>query len=95
MDALTRTPGYGSRPFEQTSAAPRPKTLADTGLSQVFLADLLSKHLLTSGVLSLNQIKQKLRLPGRLVEDILHFMRQEARVRCFRWTSKAALSVTA
>ena len=80
MDAMTRPLEEEHGSSAEPELAPRPKTIADTGLSQAFLADLLSKHLLTAGVLSLSQIKQKLALPGRLAEDILHFMRQEARV---------------
>ena len=57
----------------------RPKVLADTGLSMPFAADLLSKHLLQSGVLTLNQLTQRIALPSRIVEDIVHFLRKEAR----------------
>jgi len=81
MDAMTQTLEQGDSPVDESARlAPRPKSLADTGLSQPFLADLLSKHLLTAGVLSLNQITKSMCLPARLLEDILHFMRQEARV---------------
>ena len=81
MDAMTQTLEQGDSPVDEPARlAPRPKSLADTGLSQPFLADLLSKHLLTAGVLSLNQITKSMCLPARLLEDILHFMRQEARV---------------
>ena len=59
----------------------RPKVLADTGLSMPFAADLLSKHLMQSGVLTLNQLTQRIALPSRIVEDIIHFLRKEARAR--------------
>lgn len=65
---------------EPATLAPRPRMIADTGLSQTFVGDLLSKHLLTGGVLSLNQLSDRMSLPARLLEDVLHFMRQEARV---------------
>jgi hypothetical protein len=58
----------------------RPKRLEDTGLSMPYLADLLSKHLMQSGALSLTQLSQRLALPSRLVEDVVHFLRQEARL---------------
>jgi len=58
----------------------RPKQLSDTGLSQPYIADLLSKHLAQSGALSLNQLAQRLSLPSRIIEDIVYFLRQEARL---------------
>jgi hypothetical protein len=60
--------------------APRPHTLADTGLSQAFVADLVAKHLFAGGVLHLQQLVQRLALSGKILEPILHFMRQEARL---------------
>ncbi len=81
MDAMSQTPEQECPTVDEFARlAPRPKSIADTGLSQPFLADLLSKHLLTAGVLSLNLITKRMGLPARLLEDILHFMRQEARV---------------
>jgi len=58
----------------------RPKQLIDTGLTQPYVADLLSKHLVQSGSLSLSQLSQRLALPGRIVEEVVHFLRHEARV---------------
>jgi tRNA A37 threonylcarbamoyladenosine biosynthesis protein TsaE len=58
----------------------RPKKIRDTGLSQPYLADLVSKHLMRSGALPLNALAGRLALPGRLVEDVIHFLRQEARI---------------
>jgi hypothetical protein len=60
--------------------APRPRSLADTGLSETFIAELLGKHLMSAGVLSIDEIVRRLCLPARLLEDVLHFMRKEARV---------------
>ena len=59
--------------------APRPATLADTGLSQLFLADLVSKHLLVAGVLDLMVVARRLALPGSIVEEIIGFLRTEGR----------------
>jgi predicted ATPase with chaperone activity len=59
---------------------PRPTQLADTGLSETFVADLLAKHLLDSGTLSLGKIATRLALAGSIVESVLNFMRTEARV---------------
>jgi len=60
--------------------APRPTNLEDTGLSETFVADLIGKHLLDGGVLSLVNLTERLALAGPIVEGVLHFMRQEARI---------------
>lgn len=60
--------------------APRPQTLADTGLSQRFLADLIAKHLNAAGTLTLAQLTERLALSGPIVEQVLNFMRKEARI---------------
>lgn len=60
--------------------AMRPRRIEDTGLTTTFLAELTGKHLLAAGVLSLNDLIGRLALPGRLLEDVLHFMRQESRI---------------
>lgn len=63
-----------------TNLAPRPSTLAETGLSESFLADLVSKHLAMSGVLDLGVLARRLGLPGILVEELLGFLRTTGRV---------------
>lgn len=60
--------------------APRPRTTADTGLSETFLAELLGKHLMAAGVLPMAEMARRLCLPARILEDVLHAMRQEALV---------------
>jgi hypothetical protein len=60
--------------------APRPTTLAQTGLSITFLADLLAKHLANSGVLAFSQLIERLALAGPIVEQLLLWMRKEGRV---------------
>jgi hypothetical protein len=60
--------------------APRPKTLADTGLTMTFVAELLAKHLLDGGVLTMAQLCQRMALPGAMLEGVLMFMRKEAKV---------------
>jgi hypothetical protein len=79
MDTLT-APLRSVGSCSEATLAPRPRRLEDTGLSQTFLADLLNKHLLLGGVLSLNQISERLCLPSRIVQDLLHFLRQEERI---------------
>jgi hypothetical protein len=60
--------------------SPRPTTLAQTGLSLTFLADLLGKHLSSGGVLTTSQLIDRLALAGPIVDQILHFLRAEGRV---------------
>jgi hypothetical protein len=60
--------------------APRPKTVAETGLGLSFLGDLLEKHLYEAGVLSLGPMIKRTGLAGPIIEDILNFLRREARV---------------
>jgi hypothetical protein len=58
----------------------RPQSLSDTGLSQAFISDLLAKHLLDGGVQPLVRLVERLALSGQILESVLHFMRQEAKV---------------
>ncbi len=60
--------------------APRPKRIADTGLSRAAITDLAVKHLFDAGVLTVSELSRKLALSGGIVEDVLLFMRQEALV---------------
>jgi len=60
--------------------APRPTTVAQTGLSLTFLAELLGKHLLTAGVLTTSQLIERMGLTGPIVNQVVNFMRSEGRV---------------
>lgn len=60
--------------------APRPTKLTDTGLTETFVADLISKHLFDRGTLSLGEISTIVALAGSIIEGVLNFMRTEARV---------------
>ena len=60
--------------------APRPKCLADTGLSRELVIDLLAKHLLDQGTMTLGALANATCLPGAIVEDLLNFMRTEAMI---------------
>lgn len=60
--------------------APRPKTLAETGLSMTFLSDLLEKHLFEAGVMTLGTMAKRMCLAGPILEDVLNFLRRESRV---------------
>ncbi|MDQ5908042.1 MAG: hypothetical protein QG599_133 [Pseudomonadota bacterium] len=63
-----------------TPLAPRPRTLAETGLDRHFLAELVVKHLHAGGVLTLSQLSERLTLAGSILETILDFLRKEARI---------------
>jgi hypothetical protein len=60
--------------------APRPVTLAQTGLSATLLGDLLTKHLATAGVLSFGQLTSRLAIAGPILDEVLHWLRKEGRV---------------
>lgn len=60
--------------------APRPVNLDDTGLSLTFAADLISKHILERGAMTIGELSAAVALSGSIVEKVLNFMRSEARV---------------
>jgi hypothetical protein len=60
--------------------APRPTTLAATGLSAELLSDLASKMLLRSGVLSMSSLADRLGIAGSVLTDVLGLLRREARI---------------
>jgi hypothetical protein len=60
--------------------APRPGTLAATGLSAELLGDLASKLLLRAGVLSLSTLSDRLAIAGSILMDALGLLRREARI---------------
>ena len=60
--------------------APRPTRLEDTGLSETFVADLVAKHLLDRGALTIADLSSRLALAGSIIEKVLNFMRGEARI---------------
>ena len=60
--------------------APRPTKLEETGLSETFVADLVAKHLLDRGALTIAELSARLALAGSIIEKILNFMRGEARI---------------
>ncbi|NNE61658.1 MAG: AAA family ATPase [Woeseia sp.] len=58
----------------------RPVKIEDTGLSESFLADLAAKHMLARGVLTIAELSELMGLAGAIVERLLKFMRDEARI---------------
>jgi predicted ATPase with chaperone activity len=63
-----------------TTLAPRPGTLAATGLSLDLLSDLASKTLLRAGPLSVSVLADRLGIPGGVLMDVLAHLRREARI---------------
>ena len=84
VDVPSDAPGEGtsvSPEIERLARmSPRPTTLAQTGLSLTFLADLLGKHLAQAGVLTTSQVIDRMALAGPIVEEVLQFMRTEGRI---------------
>ncbi|NKB99026.1 MAG: AAA family ATPase [Pseudomonadales bacterium] len=60
--------------------APRPKTLHDTGLELEYSCDLVCKHLLAGGGITLDQLCTRLMLPGSVIEEVINHLRQDAKV---------------
>jgi len=66
--------------LEVITVAPRPQTIAATGLSTAFLCELVEKHLFEGGVLSMRDLVVRTALSGRLLEELLGFLRKEGRI---------------
>lgn len=56
---------------------PPPGTAVDTGLDATFLADLVLKHCSVLGEFSLHDVTQRVKLPARVVTDILDTLRHD------------------
>ncbi len=80
---------HESSPRNPGRLAPQPRTIADTGLKESFLADLVSKHLQQGGVLTLKQLSRRVALAGSVLEEILMFLRKEARIEVRSGSGKA------
>ncbi|MEJ2694160.1 MAG: AAA family ATPase, partial [Candidatus Thiodiazotropha sp.] len=60
--------------------APKPTSIADTGLSPWLLADLACKLLAESAVLDMGELAVQMALPGIVVEELLQLLRAQGRV---------------
>lgn len=58
--------------------APRPQSLAETGLSRHFIYELIAKHLYKAGVLTLHELSERIALSGAVLEEVIGFLRQDA-----------------
>ena len=57
------------------SLAPRPKSMAETGLSRNTLEELLVKHLYDAGVLDLQTLVRRTALAGPVLEEVIALLR--------------------
>src|SRR5579862_4768851 len=62
------------------SLAPRPRKIAETGLSESLLGDLIQKHLYNAGVLTIPALGQRTALAGPIVEDMLNYLRKDGQI---------------
>ncbi|MBZ9539056.1 AAA family ATPase [Modicisalibacter tunisiensis] len=69
-----------AEPSAPAPLAPRPRDLAEAGLSELYVSDLISKHLFEQGVLDLQELTRCVALAGGLLEPVLAFLRETARV---------------
>lgn len=67
-----------SSPENFARIAPRPRSIAETGLGPAFLADLIVKHLHWGGVLDQRQLVERTALAWPVVENLLDLLRGNA-----------------
>lgn len=80
-----------------SALAPRPITLEASGLAPEMLADLVLKHLLRAGALTSAVLSERLGLVSSVLEPIVQFLRQEARLQLqarARFDNEVRLSLT-
>ncbi|MFH0343093.1 MAG: ATP-binding protein [Chromatiales bacterium] len=82
MDSLARQEATPLSPPLDDSArlAPRPRTIAETGLNQPFLTELLAKHLYQAGVLDQRQLGERMALAWSILEGLVGALRTGAYV---------------
>ncbi|MDH3588849.1 MAG: AAA family ATPase [Gammaproteobacteria bacterium] len=64
----------------KSDLAPQPTCLAETGLTDTMVIELIVKHLYEGGVLSMSDLRDRIRLPATILEEQLTFLRREARI---------------
>jgi predicted ATPase with chaperone activity len=60
--------------------APQPRSVAETGLADNFIGDLICKHLHDAGVLDMAQLVERLALTGSVLEEVLGYQRKDGRI---------------
>ena len=67
-------------PEEAGALAPRPKSIAETGLNISLLCELVEKHLYSAGTLTLPAMSRRTALAGGILGEVLAFLRREGRI---------------
>ncbi|MGE4404208.1 AAA family ATPase [Pseudomonas sp.] len=80
MHAISDSDAYPNEREAVQRLAPQPRTIAETGLSDQLLADLLCKHLHEGGALDLSRLVERLALPGTVLEEVLGLLRKDGRI---------------
>ncbi|MCQ4326051.1 AAA family ATPase [Stutzerimonas stutzeri] len=80
MHAISNSDAYPNEREAVQRLAPQPRTIAETGLSDQLLADLLCKHLHEGGALDLSRLVERLALPGTVLEEVLGLLRKDGRI---------------
>ncbi len=91
MTALSSINIYQEPTDALQKLAPQPCTIADTGLAENLLGDLLCKHLHDAGVLDMPQLVTRLALTGSVLEELLAFLRKDGRIEVLGQTSGQGL----
>jgi hypothetical protein len=56
---------------------PKPKALQDTGIPEIFMADLMLKHCFYLNFFTLGELTARLKLPTNVITPVLDYLRQE------------------
>jgi len=80
VPALSPVSSQQAEPDAVQRLAPQPCSVADTGLAENLLGDLLCKHLSDAGVLDMPQLVARLALTGSVLEELLAFLRKDGRI---------------
>jgi hypothetical protein len=56
---------------------PRPKTLQDTGIPEIFIADLMLKHCFYLNFVTLGELTSRMKLPTTVINPVLDYLRGE------------------
>lgn len=91
MSALSSVSIHQEQTDVLQQLAPQPCTVADTGLAENLLGDLLCKHLHDAGVLDMPQLVARLALTGSVLEELLAFLRKDGRIEVLGQTTGQGL----
>lgn len=80
MYAVSDSDAYPSERDAVQRLAPQPRSIAETGLSDQLLVDLLCKHLHEGGALDMSRLVERLTLPGAVLEEVLGLLRKDGRI---------------